>query len=149
MDGISVRGLAPDSPGQAAATDAGLLHRIEVQRAPEAAVADPAVPSSSSTAARPPVNGADPLLCVRVAMQTGPVPPVMPIDLPFAAVPPRSERRAGLAVPGQAGGRSVARNFRRCPPGCRLIPHQIFGLGADLECVLLGASVVVRVAVLG
>lgn len=64
-------------------------------------------------------------------------------------MPPRSKRRADLAVPGQADGRSVARNFRRRLPGCRLIRHQIFGLGADLERVLLGASVVVRVAVLG
>ena len=82
MDGISVHGVWPlDSFGQAAATGAGIPHRIEVQRVPEAAVADPAVPSSSSTAARQPGNLADPLQYVRVAMHTGPVPPVMPIDL--------------------------------------------------------------------
>jgi len=34
-------------------------------------------------------------------------------------------------------------------PECRFIRHPIFGLGADLERVLLDASVVVRVAVLG
>ncbi|MCY3703307.1 MAG: hypothetical protein OXI73_15515 [Rhodospirillales bacterium] len=60
-----------------------------------------------------------------------------------------TQRRAGLAVPGQAGGRSVARDFRRCLPGCRLVRHPIFGLGAGLERVLLDASVVVRVAMLG
>ncbi len=98
---------------------------------------------------RPPGEGADPPLYVRVAMQAGRVSPVMPIDLPFAAVPPRSERRADLAVPDLAGGRSVARDFRRCLPGRPLIRHRIFGLGADLQRVLLGASVVVRVAVLG